>query len=217
MTTTDSHTAALTDAFLTAVHEASRTLSASLWDYWSSRGADVAEATVLLHLGAALLREDGWRVYAEVPDSNSGRNDRIDLVAMRFTAPTGTVLVEAKRLASGQKANALVEDMRRLRPCGLPEHDRFSKHPHGPVIGAVVCTTVGDTLAPWWTAGAPIDQPSPSHDHVGWPALAAQIRACASVGSRALYEKEHAAAPAGTRRYPHQLNWACWVLPDTPT
>jgi len=123
-------------------------LGESLWEYWPSKGNnEVPEANVTLHVGRALA-EAGFAVFAEAHGEDSGTDKRHDLLA--YSRPANTVVAcEFKRLYSGEKANQMLHDVRRLGAFRPIDNEVANSEQ----FGVLAATTWDVEYARWWVHG----------------------------------------------------------------
>jgi hypothetical protein len=152
-----------------ALEEAALTLGAALDAWWPTTSLgqnrrdglthkEVPEATVRMHISAALVKR-GLLVYAEVPfdgnDNGNGNLPRVDMLAIRGSGTNVEIaLIELKRFISGEKASAMAADWRRLQAVRWPEGVGFPKLSDcAAVCRAIVGTTWNQRYASWWNSG----------------------------------------------------------------
>ncbi len=192
------------------------TLSVSLRTYWPSNTWQVAEATLVTHLGAALLSH-GWRVYTEVPDhpksAEAPVRRRLDLLALHGQTkdPNATrLLVEAKQIQGENKASSAASDFKKMSEAILRPGSGASVFPDGPAFRLLVGLTTWPDPKTWWDGNTQ----TPFTEGAGWDALRDALTGTVR-GSAPLYVDPMTPTPEAGWAANH-LIWAVQHLKNAP-
>lgn len=151
------------------VDDAVRELREGLQWYWPSEGDnEMPEAHAVGAVGRAFGR-NGFHVYHEVQCRTAGAVGHVDLVALANDQAT-CIAVEGKRLYDGRKAEALLQDWKRLGILRLAsEHGFPAAQRHYRML---VMTTWQPNIRDWWLGS---DEVPTRRRHSSWPELRREL------------------------------------------